>query len=456
MTRIQLLGAAAIIGAPTWALAQNQPPITGGGATTNNPPYPLEFSKFNPGGKAQVPLAPLTPRTATFAVYFEPGSGVAQQAFLTDDLSCDMGHCGSGGTVSYAASDITFDADQITSWATSSVGQTAAGNLIQLPSMGVGVAIPVVNAAITENGALTLSDSDLCGVFSGRITDFSQITDSITPPTQGTILVAYATDNAGSTFWLTNHLAAVCNAATGDSAFTFTATTNFASLFPGQHVPNNFAGATDGQGVASLLASCSGTVAVTSALGYVEPSYTEVDPDSQAVLNGPNCEPVHSPLVAAAVFTAINRKPTLPTYAAIATGLTHPAIGIHLKPPTNPSQGADPTSWVPIVQTVKAGYPLVGYTTWDYAQCYMGETGSPPHSPVGFALDAFLRLHFGIGTEPNSKQYPTAEHANGNATLVDTKANGLLKAIIENILTNTNVWNTDIDNANVCPELPGR
>ncbi len=453
MSRIQWLATAALIFGPALAPTQVTPPITGGGPTTNSPPYPIEFSKFNPGGYDRVGPLPPGLRTATFATYFMPGSGIAQLAFLTNDLSCDMGHCGSGGTVSYAASDITFTADQIATWATSAVGQAAAGNLIQLPSMGVGVAIPVVNAAIVKNGALTLSDSDLCGVFSGSISDFGQIKDSKTRPASGPILVAYAKDSAGSTFWLTDHLAAVCKP--GDYPITFKPTTDFMSLFPGDVPPNNFVGATDGQGVASLLAGCSSYGPVTSALGYVEPSYTQVDPNSQAVL-GDGCGPVRSPLVAAALFYA-HQKPILPTYAAITTGLTHPdpATGMHLSPPSNPSQGADPVAWVPIVPTVTSGYPLVGYTTWDYAQCYV-DSDAPNPPPVGFAIEAFLPLHYGIGTEPKSKQYPKTEHANGNATLLDTKKTGFLAAITANILANANGWNTDIDDTTVCQPLAGR
>ena len=65
-----------------------------------------------------------------------------------------------GNTVDYGASDATLSAAQISAWSTYQYGQAAAGNLIQLPSMGVGISIPVQNSAITTNGGLILQDAD--------------------------------------------------------------------------------------------------------------------------------------------------------------------------------------------------------------------------------------------------------------------------------------------------------
>jgi len=48
--------------------------------------------------------------------------------------------------------------------------------------------------------------------------------------------------------------------------------------------------------------------------------------------------------------------------------------------PTNP---ADPTQYVPAVANPGVSYPIVGYTTWDVAQCYA-------NAPVGEGIRRFL------------------------------------------------------------------
>jgi len=289
MTRLHLLGAAsaaALACLSSHAYAQ-QSTITGGGSTLARYDYVDEFTIFNGNTNG-----------ATFGTYYASGSGAGQTAFLTDDLSCDAnkvdgnngGACDGGGaqgqpgnTVDYGASDATLSASQISGWATFTYGQPAAGNLIQLPSMGVGIAIPVVNTAVTKNGALILNDSDLCGVFSGKLTDFSQLTlgqGSVTP-TAGAINVVYRSDGSGTSFLLTNHLSAVCTTGNGgNSNITFTATTSFASLFQNGTPPGNFIGESGSGGVAGELED------ITSAIGYLSPDYTTVDPNSDALVNG--------------------------------------------------------------------------------------------------------------------------------------------------------------------------
>lgn len=448
MFRFSLLASVGLVSVATFAHAQS---ITGGGSTLVANTSVLEYGKFNPGSVAKPPPGPQPPpgpRPATFSTYWAAGSGIGQFAFLTDDLSCDIdavtgqngGKCtgqrgAPGNTVSYAASDAVLTKRQVATWATSSFGQSAAGNLIQLPSMGVGVAIPVQNANIGANGALTLSDGDICGVFSGRITDFSQITDSQTQPAAGRIAVFYRADAAGTSFWLTNHLAAVCN--TGNSNIHFTPTSSFGSLFkPG--VPDNFIGTTGDSSGPSIMAGCDGTV--LSALGYTSPDYTTIAPQSAATLdcsiNGSN----KSPLLVAAVTVA--GAPVLPTVPAIAAGLSHGAIGRHLKPPSNPSAAANPMNWIASVQTVKTGYPIVGFTTYDFAQCY-----TDPN--IAAALIEFLNLHY---SDPG---YATIENDNGFATLSQA-APTFFNDIEANMLADTNSWRTDLGDPGVCASKQGR
>jgi ABC-type phosphate transport system substrate-binding protein len=443
MTRTHLLGAAsaaALACLSTVTHAATKPGIFGGGSTLAQFSYIDEQSVFNGTSPA-----------ATFSTYWESGSGTGQQAFINDDLTCDIdkvtgnngGACvgpdgGAGNTVDYGASDATLSASQISSWATSSFGQAAAGDLIQLPSMGVGIAIPVNNPAITANNELTLSNKDLCEIFSGKITNFNQITDSKTTPTAGAFNVVYRSDGSGTSFLLTSHLAAVCSKA--NSNITFTATTTFASLFA--TVPPAFIAEKGSSGVANEMAGCNG--ALPDAFAYVSPDFTTVDPSSDATIgctvNGSN----KSPLVVAGIVSN-NGTAYIPTVQYIESGLLHPKAGTgqNLTPPGNAADGANPALWVPVEPITTAGYGIVGYTTFDLAQCYA-------NASVGKAIIQFLKDHY------QNTSFESIENNNGFVTLLQSNASKFLTTINQNILANTNGWNDNIDNATACAGLAGR
>jgi hypothetical protein len=173
----------------------------------------------------------------------------------------------------------------------------------------------------------------------------------------------------------------------------------------------------------------------------VTPDYTTVDPKSGARLSCQVQGSDRSRLVVAGLFVA--GTPYTPTVANIAAGLAHAATGQHLSPPQTRQDGADPMQWVPLVSTVKVGYPLVGFTTFDFAQCYADKN-------VALGEKAFLKLHYaGAG-------YAAIEHANGFATLGDVQANGFLADIEANMLANRNRWQTDIADAAACAGKSGR
>jgi ABC-type phosphate transport system substrate-binding protein len=451
MTRTHLMGAASAVALACISTASYAQPATilGGGSTLAGFDYPAEFTSFNATKGV----------TATFSTYWLSGSGTGQQAFLQDDLSCDISRAqtgtttcnGNGGapgnTVDYGASDATLSGTQIATWSTSTFGQSAAGNLIQIPSMGVGIAIPVDETiggvALTTNGQLTLSDNDLCGIFSGLITNFNQITDSGAALDAGNFKVAYRSDGSGTSFILTQHLAAVCKTGTGgNSAITFSATTSFASLFGGTP-PAQFVGKSGSGGVATYLegANCAGGTPLPQAIGYISPDYTTEYPNSGAtVCSAPNQIP--STLDIAAVYTGAQQL--LPTIANIVKGLANPGAGAtNPTPPANATAAADPTKWVPAIPVVKAGYALVGYTTWDFAQCYADVK-------VATAIKKFLTSHYtGAG-------YKAIQQLNGFVPVSNSGAAKFYTAISKDIITNKNGYKTDIQDTTACKGLVGR
>jgi hypothetical protein len=439
-----LTGRALLLGAASLAVYAANPPaarattpsvINGGGATQDQSDWEQEQSIWNSGN----------PSSAQWGTYWGSGSGAGQTALLNDDLTCDInkvtgansGSCtgGSGvgqagNTVDYAASDLPFTDAQIANWANYEYGQPAAGDLIQVPTLGVGIAIPVSNSAVKANGALILTDSDLCGVFSGKLTDFSQLTlgKGSVVPTVGTISVVVRSDSSAGTFLLTNHLSAVCNAS--NSSITFTATSTFANLFGGT-LPTNFV-AEKGDGALSDEIED-----LPSALSYITPAYTTIAPDSGQLVNG---KP--STILVAAVLNG--KTAELPTTKSIKAGLAKAQQGQNLTPPTSASAGLNPNAWLPIIQVTKTGYPIVGYGGLEFAQCYADQT-------IGTAIKGFLAAHY------KNASYVMVQDNNGYVTIVNSGAAKFLTTVQDHILSNKKgAWNEDIDDATACKGLVGR
>jgi hypothetical protein len=448
MTRAFLLRtlSVAAIAAFQAQAASAQSIINGGGATSPQGDYAgpnksdgtpqSEFSTYNQAQSA-----------VQFGTYWGSGS-YGQTAFLTDDLTCDInkvtggngGVCdpapGGANTVHYNASDSVLSSAQIASWATNAYDQPLSGNLIQIPMLGTAQAILVNDTNITKNGQLVFSDADLCGVFSGKITDFSQLSSSV--PAAGPITLVYRNDTAAATSILTNHLSAVCNSS--NSNITFTATTSFASLFPGGNVNGTIPlaiGQKGSAGVANYMAGLTSAGAVPQAIGYVSPDWTSLAPDSASLLsNG-----LPSPLLVGAV--SVGKKSYTPTTKNIAVGLTHVLQGQTLTPPANASQGANPANWVPVIETVTSGYPIIAYGTFELAQCY-----SDPL--ITKAWLAYLKLHYTNAT------YEAIQSNNGLVKIANSGASKFLAAVQKNILANNNKWDTDIGDKTNCAKVKGR
>ena len=96
------------------------------------------------------------------------------------------------------------------------------------------------------------------------------------------------------------------------------------------------------------------------------------------------------------------------------------------------------------IQTASSGYPIVGYTTFDFAQCYADPT-------VTKGVIKFLDDHYGT-----SAPYTTDQAQNGFVRVSKSGAVKFLQPIKKGILTNKNGWNTDIGDTTACAGLAGR
>jgi ABC-type phosphate transport system substrate-binding protein len=477
MLRFHLLAAscaaALLVAAPSHA----QSYIQGGGATSSEFDYFKELALYN---------SSVATGAATFhnpdgdnaddTLYWPSGSGTGQSAFLKNELGCDYAKVVSnsttcspttvGGTyaVHYGASDSPLSSAQISSWSTTSIDAAAAGHLIQLPSLGTGIAIPVVNSLVTQNGATSahkavkggtvLTDDDLCGIFSGKITNWNATSAGSlalgkkATVADGLITVVYRSDSSGATFLLLNHLAAVCTAGNSNFTLPLVPGNTFVNVFPGGVTPvpagsttTNFVGESGSSNLANYLGNTTGVTGapvVTSAIGYLSPDWTTVDPNSDTVLtNGSK-----SALVVAAIKNGTLAY--IPLVTDITNALNHTKLGTTLKPPTTAAAGALPQNFLPVVQTVTLGYPIVGYTSFDFAQCY-----ADPKITAGILN--FLTAHYSA-----TSAYAPIIARNGLVAIGGTGAKAFSTVITGAILTNAKKWNDNIGNAIACKGLVGR
>jgi phosphate transport system substrate-binding protein len=354
------------------AMAQSGATVLGGGSTAA---YPIvnnrEFNSATAGSDF---------------TYCSVGSGAGTSAFVSNTdvpLAADALNCNgvTGQAVDYGASDAPFSG----SWPNS-----GAGPLIQIPIFGTPVTFPFKLAGLTTNGSLTLTESQICGIFSGQITDWHTIRSTIAAGT--TIKVGYRLDRSGTTYLLTNNLKTVCplvnSTAFSSAQIAAMPTLTFAaSLFPGG-VPSNFTGGTYSSGVQSFVKTTANSVT------YLGPDFTAISVTGNTA---------GAPVVAAVT----NRQDTttyLPTVANTSTALGNVTAPTGL-PETTPS------NWTPQIADPAHGYPVAGYTYWFLATCYSATNSA------GIASDliSFLQEHYNVnGT------------AGGAALVTDVKNGGFV------------------------------
>lgn len=374
---------------------------------------------------------------ATFT-YYSVGSGAGQNAFLNNQPT----YFGAGvtGTVHFANSDAALSTAQLTAYK-AGLGATS-GPLIQIPYIVTPITVPVVNGpAVTSTTtpqttpgqahSIALNDNDLCGIFSGRITDWAGTganhTDAVINPETGLpytttstpISVIYRSDGSGTTELLTRHLAAVCTTANTAQGVTFVDSLTFTASFPGGAVPSNFIPASGSSGVRGALAAAKG-----NAVAYLSPDYTNtfLAPSSTVVTAAGALQ-----LPVASLVNAKNGAYYAPTYANAST-----ALGT-VTPPTTKLLASNPANWVPNAGNPAAGYPVSGTSQIILSQCYA-------NASVKSAVQDFLNKHY------TNAGFASIVHGNG----FDTVPSNYQTAISNDFLSNASGFNLDIGNASVC------
>jgi ABC-type phosphate transport system substrate-binding protein len=465
MTR-KLLALSVAAGALSLGVAHAQTNINGGGSSLAYPTYVQTYGTFS---------------GATFSNE-AVGSGAGQKAFFSNDIDwfkplgqpSTNGYAAgtltygtiSGSTVDFGASDAFLTAGQYGLTSTggynyttavdgASASSTTDGPAIQIPTFGTPIAIAFNPPTYTLKGKvkqdftkLTLTDATICGIFSGQITDWHQVTTlPAGAPTPAPILVAYRSDSSGTSFLLTNHfynsgLGDVCNSGNDDgngAGFTNLTgpTKTFAALFTGSAPPSNFIGASGSGNVQEVILGTyipsGSTTAVggPGTIGYLSPDYTSAIKSGYGNYN--------KAVLTAYVTNNINGKAYQPTEANGYLGLEYPASNSQvLVPPSGKANAENPLNWVPNVPNTTQGYPIVGYTTEDLSQCYFVPA-------VGTELSAYLTALYGTADQTFVKD-------NGFTPL----PNAFLTAIKADFLSNTSGYNLNIQNSTVCGNIQGR
>ncbi|SFW14038.1 MULTISPECIES: substrate-binding domain-containing protein [Pseudomonas] len=300
--------------------------------------------------------------TAGFAPYIGVGSGAGKSAFLTNDYTKFV----AGNTsknVHWAGSDSKLSTTELNNYVTAH--GAAWGPLIQVPSVATSVAIPF-NKTGTAN--VDLSVNQLCGVFSGRLTDWSQITGS---GRTGAITVVYRAESSGTTELFTRFLNAKC-AETG----TFAITTNFASSYSGG-LPAGAVAATGSQAVMTAVNAAQGRIT------YMSPDYAATtlaglgDATKVARVAGVSPAPANvSAAIAAVAVPAVGNRANPNAWVPVFAATTNP---------NDPSVVAYPTT----------GYPILGFTNVIFSQCYADATQTTQ-------VRNFFSRHYGALTNNDS------------------------------------------------------
>lgn len=413
------------------ALAAKPVTINGGGSSLAYPTYIADY-------------AAITASKSTDLFSYEAvGSGAGQNAFLNNSIGYFEPESGSnpngygagvltygtivGTEVDFGASDAFLSASQLTNPATGSYAQSSVdGPLIQLPTIGTPIAMAYNESAVGSSG-LTLTDAQICGVLSGKITDWHSLVSSI--PTGTPITVVYRSDGSGTTFLTTQHLGAVCNSSDTASGITFSATKTFAALFPNSTPPSNFIGEEGSGNVANKVLATSGGFA------YLSPDYTSIAPHSANPTD----------LAVASVVNATDGKVYAPTVANTTLGLANPGAGsTNPTPPSSKSAAMNPLDWVPSIPVTTKGYPIVGYTTMDVSSCYAN--ASRGKLVITMLKDIYKK----------SGSFATITTNNGFVPLPNSGAAKFYTAIDDDFLSNKSGYDLDIDDATSCAGLAGR
>lgn len=256
---------------------------------------------------------------------------------------------------------------------------------VEFPAIAGAIAVAYNKAGVDT---LDLSEDQVCRIFSGRITDWSQISSA-----SGPIKVVYRSDGSGTTFGFSNHLSAVCAGSASqhfvtDQAFT-TVVSKYFTTGGTLVLPSNWSGQSGNPAVAQAVVDNDGSIAYVEAAnaGSLLSTYATIGGKDPFADFGNAALPIAStsllyrqaingadPNTGRPLTTVISGAPNNQcialvdpsAYAAPTSG--YPIVAVSYLLANSNNNGADTTAvknllWAPYNAAVKANVNTVGPTT---------------------------------------------------------------------------------------------
>lgn len=204
--------------------------------------------------------------------YCLTGSGAGKKILAGNVLgntvndACPSGFGGSGLTQPhFSGSDAPLSVSEYNAYVS---GHGAGAQPTQLPAIAGAIGIVFKKTGVN---ALTLTEAQICGIFSGQITDWSQITIS----SAGPINVVYRSESSGTSFSFLNHLSAVCPGTASPLPPTKFKTFQSFAMGAGLYIPSYASslpagGANGNAGVVAAVAGVLPGSVVDGSVGYAE------------------------------------------------------------------------------------------------------------------------------------------------------------------------------------------
>lgn len=212
----------------------------------------------------------------TGVTYCPTGSGAGKKilagnvAGATVNDACPTGFGGSGLTQPhFAGSDAPLS---VTEYLAYVKGHGVGPQPTQLPAIAgaIGIVFKKTDESHNPISKLTLSERQICEIFGGEITDWSQITSNASGP----INVVYRSDDSGTSFSFLNHLSTVCPGLSFPSLVDFKTVQDFstgAASYISSYLSKLPTGGANGNaGVIAAVAGTTSGSAADGSIGYAE------------------------------------------------------------------------------------------------------------------------------------------------------------------------------------------
>jgi phosphate transport system substrate-binding protein len=348
--------------------------LVGGGATlpaigyTGSSTFPTALTPITTMGAGSL-FGVLLSGTTNTVSYCPTGSGNGKKILAGNDTGFQVNStCGAAAPTStgfgstglaqadFAASDAPMSVSEFNNYV---AGHGAGSKAVQLPAVSGAISIAFrkdAQGSVPAVSSLTLTEAQICGIFSGQIktwNDTALTGAGIPTGTTGNINVVYRSDNSGTSFSLLNHLSAVCpsNVAAGKVAATnFKTDQSFPSVGALSYISTyaSSTGASGNKGVTDAIAANDGSIGYAEAANPISaPTRFASVKNSHSLVNvnpstgfGTTALPVtlQYDQALATALTSTGR----PTLTALST--TGQCVAI-----VNPNDYADPTTGYPIL-----------------------------------------------------------------------------------------------------------